>query len=158
MKAAPICVANRDLADVVIERLTALGERVNRWRRTTRGERGDRQSLPTLVEAALDHLRETLGKKLEDDAEAEASLVEILRPAPDAELRRRQLKRAKPASRQRCMTPPACVRFPGDGVPDAEKRAGMRRSAGRTLNSLKNSGGFGRRSLSIPSTRLMIRF
>src|SRR5580700_10398138 len=62
--------ANRDLADVVIERLTALGERVNRWRRTTRGERGDRQSLPTLVEAALDHLRETLGKKLEDDAEA----------------------------------------------------------------------------------------
>jgi DNA-binding PadR family transcriptional regulator len=80
--------ANRDLADVVIERLTALGERVNRWRRTTRGERGDRQSLPTLVEAALDHLRETLGKKLEDDAEAEAGLVEIL-ARTDAELRRR---------------------------------------------------------------------
>ncbi len=80
--------ANRDLADVVLERLTALGERVNRWRRTTRGERGDRQSLPTLVEAALDHLRETLGKKLEDDAEAEAGLVEIL-ARTDAELRRR---------------------------------------------------------------------
>jgi DNA-binding PadR family transcriptional regulator len=80
--------ANRDLADVVIERLTALGERVNRWRRTTRGERGDRQSLPTLVEAALDHLRETLGKKLEDDAEAEAGLVEIL-ARTDAELQRR---------------------------------------------------------------------
>jgi DNA-binding PadR family transcriptional regulator len=80
--------ANRDLADVVIERLTALGERVNRWRRTTRGERGDRRSLPTLVEAALDHLRETLGKKLEDDAEAEAGLVEIL-ARTDAELRRR---------------------------------------------------------------------
>ena len=80
--------ANRDLADVVLERLTALGERVNRWRRTTRGERGDRQSLPPLVEAALDHLRETLGKKLEDDAEAEAGLVEIL-ARTDAELRRR---------------------------------------------------------------------
>jgi DNA-binding PadR family transcriptional regulator len=80
--------ANRDLADVVIERLTALGERVNRWRRTTRGERGDRQSLPTLVEAALDHLRETLGKKLEDDAEAEAGLVEILARTA-AELQRR---------------------------------------------------------------------
>jgi DNA-binding PadR family transcriptional regulator len=80
--------ANRDLADVVLERLTALGERVNRWRRTTRGERGHRQSLPTLVEAALDHLRETLGKKLEDDAEAEAGLVEIL-ARTDAELRRR---------------------------------------------------------------------
>ena len=80
--------ANRDLADVVLDRLTALGERVNRWRRTTRGERDDRQSLPPLVEAALDHLRETLGKKLEDDAEAEASLVEIL-ARTDAELRRR---------------------------------------------------------------------
>ena len=88
MKAAPISKANRDLVDVVLDRLTALGERVNRWRRATRGERGDRRSLPPLVEAALDHLRETLGKKLEDDAEAEARLVEIL-ARTDAELRRR---------------------------------------------------------------------
>ena len=80
--------ANRDLADVVLDRLAALGERVNRWRRTTRGERGDRQSLPPLVEAALDHLRETVGKRLENDAEAEAGLVEIL-ARTDAELQRR---------------------------------------------------------------------
>ncbi len=79
---------NRDLADVVLDRLAALGERVNRWRRAARGEREERRTLPPLVEAALDHLREALDKKLEDDAEAEASLVEIL-ARTDAELRRR---------------------------------------------------------------------
>jgi DNA-binding PadR family transcriptional regulator len=80
--------ANRDLADAVLERLTALGERVNRWRRAARGEDENRRTLPPLLEAAVDHLRETLSKKLEDDAEAEAALVEIL-ARTDAELRRR---------------------------------------------------------------------
>ena len=80
--------ANRELADVVLDLLTALGERVNRWRRAARGERGNRRALPPLLEAALDHLRETLGKKLQDDAEVEAALVEIL-ARTDAELRRR---------------------------------------------------------------------
>ena len=80
--------ANRDLADTVLDRLTAFGDRVNRWRRASRGERADRRSLPPLVEAALDHLRQTLGKKLENDAEAEAGLVEIL-VRTDADLRRR---------------------------------------------------------------------
>ncbi|HEX3939311.1 MAG TPA: PadR family transcriptional regulator [Xanthobacteraceae bacterium] len=79
---------NRDLADTVLDRLTAFGDRVNRWRRASRGEHGDHPSLPPLVEAALDHLRQTLGKKLDDDAEAEAGLVEILAHT-DAELRRR---------------------------------------------------------------------
>ncbi len=80
--------SNRDLVDVVLDRLAALGERVNRWRRTVRGEREDRQSLPPLIEAALDHLRSTVGKRLENDAEAEARLVEIL-ARTDAELQRR---------------------------------------------------------------------
>ncbi len=79
---------NRDLADVVLDRLSALGERINRWRRDARGERDNRRTLPPLVEAALDHLREAVGKRLEGDAEAEASLVEIL-ARTDAELRRR---------------------------------------------------------------------
>ena len=80
--------ANRDLADVVLERLAAIGERVNRWRRAARGERGQRQSLPPLLEAAFDHLRETVGKRLEGDAEAEAHLVEILARAA-GEMQRR---------------------------------------------------------------------
>lgn len=69
---------NRDLADVVLDRLNAIGERVNRWRRAARGEREQRRSLPPLLEAAFDHLRETVGKRLEGDAEAEAHLAEIL--------------------------------------------------------------------------------
>ncbi len=70
--------ANRELVNVVLERLTAFGERVNRWRRDSRGEREDRGSLPPLVEATIAHLREALGKRLANDAEAEARLVEIL--------------------------------------------------------------------------------
>jgi DNA-binding PadR family transcriptional regulator len=80
--------ANRELADVVLDRLSALGERVNRWRRAARGERESRHTLPPLLEAALDHLRDTLGKKLDGDADAEAGLAEIL-ARTDAELRRR---------------------------------------------------------------------
>lgn len=79
---------NRDLADVVLDRLASLGERVNRWRRAARGERANRRTLPPLVEAAFDHLRETVGKRLEGDVDAEASLVEIL-ARTDAELQRR---------------------------------------------------------------------
>jgi DNA-binding PadR family transcriptional regulator len=70
--------ANRDVVDTILDRLTALGERVNRWRRTWRGERGGGRSLPPLVQAAFDHLRETVSKRLEGDASAEASLAEIL--------------------------------------------------------------------------------
>ncbi len=69
---------HRELVDVVLQRLTALGERVNRWRRAERGERGNRRNLPPLVEAAFDHLRDTVAKRLDNDAEAEARLVEIL--------------------------------------------------------------------------------
>ena len=34
--------------------------------------------MPPLVEAAFDHLRDTVGKRLEKDADAESRLVEIL--------------------------------------------------------------------------------
>jgi len=80
--------ANQDLVDVVLDRLSALGERVNRWRRASRGERENRRELPPLVEAAFDHLRETVAKRLEGDAATEAGLVEILARAA-ADLQRK---------------------------------------------------------------------
>ena len=70
--------SNRDLVDVVLDRLAALGERVNRWRRAARREREDRQPLPPLVESALDHLREVVGIRLDSNADNEASIVEVL--------------------------------------------------------------------------------
>src|SRR5580704_14864624 len=64
--------ANRELVNVVLERLAAFGERVNRWRRASRGDREGRGTLPPLVEATIAHLREAVGKRLENAAEAEA--------------------------------------------------------------------------------------
>ena len=79
--------ANRDVVDAVLDRLTALGERVDGWRRAVRGERNKQRPLPPLVEAVFDHLRETVGKRLESDGTAEARLVEIL-ARTDADLQR----------------------------------------------------------------------
>jgi DNA-binding PadR family transcriptional regulator len=70
--------SNRDLVDVVLDRLAALGERVNRWRREARREREDRQPLPPLVESALDHLREVVSSRLESSSDNESSIVEVL--------------------------------------------------------------------------------
>ncbi len=79
--------ANRDVVDAVLDRLARLGERVNRWRRAARGERDNQRNLPPLVEAAFDHLRETVSKRLDSDPDAEARLVEIIARA-DADLQR----------------------------------------------------------------------
>ncbi|MGA7489970.1 MAG: PadR family transcriptional regulator [Xanthobacteraceae bacterium] len=81
---------NRDFVDAVLERLAAIGERVSRMRR--RFERGDDDDrggpkVPPLVRAALDNLREVAAKRIEDDAEAEAKLVEVLARAA-AELKK----------------------------------------------------------------------
>ena len=79
---------NRDLVDVVLDRLAALGERViaggaRHAVNVKIGARCRRWSKPT-----FDHLRETVGKRLENDVDAEASLVEIL-ARTEAELQRR---------------------------------------------------------------------
>jgi len=80
--------ANRPLADIVLARLTAVGERTNRMRRAAEDERDRRRSMPPLVEAALTHLHETVSKRLEGDADLEAQLVEIIARAA-ADLQRR---------------------------------------------------------------------
>jgi DNA-binding PadR family transcriptional regulator len=79
---------NRDLVEAVLDRVTALGERVSRWRRAARDKTIKRRDLPPLVEAAFDHLRETVSRRLEDDAQAESHLVEVIAGA-DAKLQRK---------------------------------------------------------------------
>ena len=62
---------NRDLADVVLDRLTALGERVSRWRRAI---------------ATISKPSSRIDGRLEPDADSAESLVEILaRAAGDSQ-------------------------------------------------------------------------
>jgi DNA-binding PadR family transcriptional regulator len=62
---------NRDLADVVLDRLTALGERISRWRRAL---------------ATISMPSSRIDGRLEPDADSAESLVEILaRAAGDSQ-------------------------------------------------------------------------
>src|SRR6266478_10244292 len=79
---------NRDFVDAVLERLAAIGERVARMRRRFGGDDDDdRRRMPPLVRAALENLREVAAKRFDDEAEAEAKVVELLARAA-AELKR----------------------------------------------------------------------
>ncbi len=72
---------NREIADMVLERLAAIGEKLARRRRAWRGgsEEEERSRVPQLVDAALDNLRAAAVRRLEaNDVEAETRIVEIL--------------------------------------------------------------------------------
>src|SRR5215831_6579410 len=78
---------NRDFVDAVLERLAFIGERVARMRRRFGGDDDDRRRMPPLVRAAIENLREVAAKRLNDDDEAEAKVVEVLARAA-AELKK----------------------------------------------------------------------
>jgi len=69
---------NRDIADMVIERLEALGKKLARRRRAWEERHGEQNDVPPLVQAALDNLRAVAAKRLESGEEVEARVVEIL--------------------------------------------------------------------------------
>ncbi len=71
---------NRDIADMVLARLEALGKKLARRRRAWEDRHGDDDtSVPKLVNAALDNLREVAAKRLgTGDEDAETKIVEIL--------------------------------------------------------------------------------
>jgi DNA-binding PadR family transcriptional regulator len=72
---------NRDIADMVLARLSGIGKKMARLRRDRGRERDeeDRQSVPQLVNAALDNLRSVAVKRLAtEDDDAETRIVEIL--------------------------------------------------------------------------------
>ena len=64
-------------------------ERVTRMRRRAQSEEDERRgpSVSPMVRAAIENLREIAAKRLEDDADAEAKVVEIL-VAAASQLRR----------------------------------------------------------------------
>jgi DNA-binding PadR family transcriptional regulator len=80
---------NRDFVDAVLERLGAIGEKVARMRRRFGADEDDRSGpgVPPLVRAAIENLREVAAKRLDEDAEAEARVVEVLARAA-AELKK----------------------------------------------------------------------
>jgi DNA-binding PadR family transcriptional regulator len=84
---------NRDFVDAVLERLSAIGEKVSHMRRHfdrdeyRRGDKDDRGRLPPLVRAAFENLRDVAAERLASDAEAETKLVEVLARAA-AELKK----------------------------------------------------------------------
>ena len=72
---------NRDIADMILARLAAIGARMARMRRRFRRdeEEDEKASVPQLVGAALDNLRSVTAKRLEgQNGEAETRIVEIL--------------------------------------------------------------------------------
>ncbi len=84
----------------------------------------------------LDHLRETVGKRLENDAEAEARLVEILaRTATELQKRARLTARSIHAALRRLAASAAPstsgVWTCSGRMPRPSSRAGMRRSSGK---------------------------
>jgi DNA-binding PadR family transcriptional regulator len=69
---------NRDFVDAVLERLAAIGEKVSRMRRRADDDDRAGASVPPLVRAAIANLRDVAAKRLDEDAEAEAKIVEVL--------------------------------------------------------------------------------
>lgn len=69
---------NRDIADIVLKRLEAVGKRLAQRRRAMDRFSTNDSALPPLVDAALDNLRAAAANRLEADKDAETSIVEIL--------------------------------------------------------------------------------
>jgi len=71
---------NRDIADMVLARLAAIGEKLARMRRrwSGEGEGENAETVSRLVDAALENLRDVTVKRLETSEDAEAKIVEIL--------------------------------------------------------------------------------
>jgi DNA-binding PadR family transcriptional regulator len=71
---------NRDFVDAVLERLSTIGEKASRMRRRFEADDDERRgrSGSPMVRAAIENLREVAAKRLEEDAELEAKLVEVL--------------------------------------------------------------------------------
>jgi DNA-binding PadR family transcriptional regulator len=69
---------NRDIADMVLERLSTIGQKVARMRRRFRRDDEDEgRNVPRLVDAALENLRSAAVKRLEAKGETEAAAGDV---------------------------------------------------------------------------------
>jgi DNA-binding PadR family transcriptional regulator len=68
---------NRELVDAVMSRLAYIGKKAEHMRRRL-GEDEDGARSPPLVQAALDNLRDVAARRLRDNPDAEARIVEVL--------------------------------------------------------------------------------
>src|SRR5581483_4879670 len=68
--------SNRDIVDVILDRLTAFGRRAAKMRRAFGLDQDAK--LPQVVDAAISNLREAANKRLEANEESETKIVEIL--------------------------------------------------------------------------------
>jgi DNA-binding PadR family transcriptional regulator len=69
---------NRNFVDAALKRLAATGKRAAAMRGRFGGDYNDQRDVPPLVHAALESLGEVATQRLDDDAEAEAKVVEVL--------------------------------------------------------------------------------
>ena len=72
---------NRKLIDRIFEKLSAIGERIERRRERHDGRDGDQgqgPALPRSLDTALLHLRETIARKIEADATKGGDIVKLL--------------------------------------------------------------------------------
>ena len=78
---------NRDVADMVLERLEMIGKKLARRRRAWEERYGEQPGVPPLVQAALDNLRAVAVERLKSNGDTEAKVVELLARAA-AELKK----------------------------------------------------------------------
>jgi DNA-binding PadR family transcriptional regulator len=69
---------NRNFVDAVLERLSAIGDKIARVRRRFGSDEREENRLPQLVQAAIENLRDVATRQLDNDRDAEARIVEVL--------------------------------------------------------------------------------
>jgi len=69
---------NRNFVDAVLERLSAIGDKVARVRRRFSADEREENRLPQLVQAAIENLRDVATKQLDNDRDAEPRIVDVL--------------------------------------------------------------------------------
>ena len=128
--------ANRDLADVVLERLTAIGERVNRWRRAARGNASSAGACHRFLKPRSIICARLLASGSKAIPMRKRIWLKFLLVLP---------VKCSGAIDPYPAAPISGVRTCSGRIPSANRRAGIRRRIANASNSLNKSGGFGSR-------------